>query len=196
MIVGIRHAHVWNPEGLVYGRLPGFHLSEQGRAAARSLSAALAQAPVRAVYASPLDRATQTAAILAEPHGLAVRGDERLSEWSFWEHWQGMAWSRIRERDPELLEAYARDPGSAVSAASLETAGRGVTAWAGEAEARFPGSLVLGVTHEAPLIAAMLLGEGRSLSDYHTYNLANLACVRLLPGPPQVVDLAEWARSC
>jgi broad specificity phosphatase PhoE len=196
VIVGIRHARVWNPNGVVYARLPGFHLSEEGTAATESLSAALAGAPVRAVYASPLDRANETAAILARPHGLAVQEDERLSEWSFWMHWQGMAWSRIRERDPELLEAYARDPASAEPGASLEMAGRNVLGWAQDAEARHPREVVLGVTHEAPLLAALLLGQRHSLSGYHSYNLAHLASVRLLPGPPELVDLAEWARSC
>jgi broad specificity phosphatase PhoE len=196
VIVGIRHAHVWNPNGVVYGRLPGFHLSDEGRAAVRALSAALAQAPVRAVSSSPLDRARETAAILAEPHRLTGRKDGRLNEWSFWEHWQGMEWSRMRERDPELLEAYGRDPGSAFPKGSLEMAGRDVLAWAEDAEAEGPGALMLGVTHEAPLIAAMLLGQGRSLSEYHSHNLTHLACVRLLPGPPELVDLAAWAASC
>jgi broad specificity phosphatase PhoE len=187
---------VWNPQGLFYGRLPGFHLSKEGRASADALSAALAGAPVRAVYASPLDRAKETAAILATPHGLAVQQDERLNAWSFWVHWQGTPWNKIRERDPELLEAYARDPASAVPEASLEMAGDDVLGWARDAEARHPEELVLGVSHEAPLLAALLLGQGQDLSDYHSYNLAHLACVRLRPGPPELVDLAEWARSC
>ncbi len=196
MIVGIRHARVWNPQGLVYARLPGFHLSDDGRTAAEALSAALAAAPIGAVYSSPLDRAKETAAVLARPHGLPVREDERLTEWSFWVQWQGLPWSSIRERDPELLEAYARDPGSAGIEESLEEAGRRVLAWAHQAEVHHPGQLVLGVTHEASLLAAMLLGQGRDLSDYHSHNLAHLDCVRLVPGPPEPVDLAEWARTC
>jgi broad specificity phosphatase PhoE len=195
VIVGIRHARVWNPEGLVYARLPGFHLSEDGRAAARTLASDIASLPVRAVYASPLDRAGETAAVLAAPHGLEVREDERLSEWSFWVHWQGMAWSSIRERDPHLLDAYARDPASAVPEASLEQAGRNVLAWARDARNGYPDGLVLGVSHEATLLAALMLGQGLDLSTYHSYNLAHLASVRFLPGPPEVVDLAGLARS-
>jgi len=196
VIVGIRHARVWNPQGLVYARLPGFHLSDDGRTAAEAFSAALAAAPIRAVYASPLNRAKETAAVLARPHGLPVQEDERLSEWSFWVHWQGLPWSSIRERDPELLEAYATDPGSAGIEESLEEAGRRVLAWAHEAEIHDPGQLALGVSHEASLLAAMLLGQGRDLSEYHSHNLAHLACVRLVPGPPEPVDLAEWTRTC
>jgi len=195
VMVGIRHARVWNPEGLVYARLPGFHLSAGGRAAADKLASEVVSLPIRAVYASPLDRAKETAAILAKPHGLEVHEDERLSEWSFWIHWQGMPWSRIRERDPHLLDAYARDPAKALPEASLEEAGRNVLAWARDVEARHPDGVVLGVSHEAPLLAALMIGQGQDLSGYHAHNLAHLACVRLLPGPPEVVDLAEMARS-
>jgi broad specificity phosphatase PhoE len=99
-----------------------------------------------------------------------------------------MPWSEIRERDPELLDAYVRDPASAIPESSLEMAGRNVLAWAGDAEAEHGGGLVLGVTHEAPLLAALLLGQDRDLAEYHAPNLAHLAVVRLLPGPPEIVD--------
>lgn len=195
MIVGIRHARVWNPEGVVYARLPGFHLSKEGRADATRFASRLASLPVTAVFASPLDRAKETAAILAEHHGVDVREDDRLSEWSFWVHWQGMAWSRIRERDPHLLDAYARDPATALPEASLEEAGRSVLAWARDAEDRYPEGIVLGVSHEAPLLAALLLGRRQDLSRYHSHNLAHLACVRLLPGPPEVLDPGDLSGS-
>src|SRR5690348_15220277 len=98
MIVGIRHGEVWNPDGIVYGRLPRYGLSARGRAQAAELAGALAREPIRAVSASPLLRARQTAAILAEPHGLKVRVDRRLTEWGFWTHWEGLRWTAIRDR--------------------------------------------------------------------------------------------------
>ena len=70
MVVGVRHAAVWNPEGVVYARLPGFHLSESGRAEAEQLSQDLSSVGVASIQASPLERAVETARILAEPHGL------------------------------------------------------------------------------------------------------------------------------
>jgi broad specificity phosphatase PhoE len=195
VIVGIRHARVWNPRGLVYARLPGFHLSEDGRAAAQALSIELAEAPIQAVHASPLDRAKETGAVLARPHGLVVEEDQRLTEWSFWVHWQGMPWSEIRKRDPELLEAYVSDPTSAIPEDSLEMAGRNVLEWARDSEAEHGPGLVLGVTHEAPLLAALLLGQDRDLAEYHRHNLAHLAVVRLVPGSPEIVDPQELVRS-
>jgi broad specificity phosphatase PhoE len=196
VIVGIRHAQVFNPDGLVYGRLTGFHLSDQGRSDVIDMAGALAVAPVVAVHASPLDRAMETGAILAAPHGLPVQPDERLLEWSFWVRWQGLPWSGIRERDPDLLQAYAEDPATASPEDTLEDTGRRVLAWARDAERTASEGLVIGVTHEAPLIAAMLLGAGRSLGEYHSANLPHLAAVRLLPGPAEPVDLVQWARTC
>jgi broad specificity phosphatase PhoE len=197
MVVGVRHAAVWNPQGVVYARLPGFHLSESGRAEAEQLSRDLSSVGVASIQASPLERAVQTARILAEPHGLDVVVDERLLEWSFWSHWEGLPWTRIRERDPELLEGYASDPASAWPQDPLEAAGERVLAWAADAERAFPEGLVLGVTHEAPLLAAYLLGSGRNLATYHATNLPHLGTVRLRPAPAEIVDPPEWAaRSC
>lgn len=199
MIVGLRHAAVENPERLVYARLPGFHLSEEGLAATRSLAASLGSTKLSAVYASPLERAAETAAILASPHGLEVRTDDRLLEWSFWVRWQGLPWSRVRERDPDLLRTYGEDPELASPEDPLRNAGERILEWAAEAEARHPQGLVIGVTHEAPLLAALLIGSGRQISDYHSFNLPHLGCVRLRPGPAEVVevaDLVRWARTC
>ncbi len=196
MIVGIRHGQVRNPDGLVYARLPGFHLSELGRSEATELGGAFAATGLAAVYASPLDRAMETAAILAAARGLLVTPDERLLEWSFWVRWQGLPWNSIRERDPDLLRAYAEDPATASPEDTLQDAGTRVLAWAEDAERSTPEGLVVGVTHEAPLIAAMLIGAGRSIGEYHTVNLSHLAAVRLLPGPAELVDLLQWARMC
>lgn len=182
---------------MVYARLPGFPLAPEGREDAGQLARALAGAPISAVHASPLERAVETAEIVAGPHGLAVRTDERLLEWSFWSHWEGMAWASIRDRDPELLDQYGTDPERAWPQDPLSAAGRRVLEWADEAEpAEENGGIVLGVTHEAPLIAALMLGRGQDLSAYRSTNVPHLGAVRLRPGPPERVDLQAWALSC
>jgi len=196
MIVGVRHSRVWNPEGLVYASLPGFHLSDAGRAEAEALARSLASAPVAAVDASPLDRAMETAEILARPHGLEVRQDVRLTEWSFWSNWQGLRWDKIRERDPELLDAYGHDPASCFPEDPLASVGERVLAWASEADRAHLNGLTVGVSHEAPLVAALLVGSGRRISGFHAQNLPHLSSVRLVPGPAEVVDLASWSAIC
>jgi broad specificity phosphatase PhoE len=136
----------------------------------------------------------ETAGILAAPHSLEVTQDPRLIEWAFWSHWEGMAWTRIRERDPDLLDAYGRDPSTASPRESLRVAGERLLEWAADAERSHPEGLVIGVSHEAPLIAASLLGSGRSVAEFHSTNLPHLGSVRLWPTPAEVVDLPTWAR--
>ncbi|OBH19724.1 histidine phosphatase family protein [Mycolicibacter terrae] len=76
----IRHGEVHNPDRILYGRIPGFRLSETGRAQAVAAADMLADADIVAVIASPLQRAQETAAPVAARHGLPVDTDENLIE--------------------------------------------------------------------------------------------------------------------
>jgi broad specificity phosphatase PhoE len=76
----LRHGEVHNPEKILYGRLPGYHLSEVGRKMADRAAEYFAARDVAAVIASPLERAQETAAPVAAAHGLPVGTDERIIE--------------------------------------------------------------------------------------------------------------------
>ncbi|EXU65960.1 hypothetical protein Z951_22655 [Streptomyces sp. PRh5] len=76
----MRHGEVHNPEGVLYGRLPGYHLSDLGRQMADRVAEHLADRDITHVVASPLERAQETAAPIAKAHGLDVASDERLIE--------------------------------------------------------------------------------------------------------------------
>ncbi len=76
----LRHGEVHNPDRVLYGRLPGFHLSELGRQMAQAVADSLADNDVTLVVASPLERAQETAQPIADRHGLPVLTDERLIE--------------------------------------------------------------------------------------------------------------------
>ncbi|WP_462418536.1 histidine phosphatase family protein [Kytococcus sp. Marseille-QA3725] len=76
----VRHGEVYNPEGVLYGRLPGYHLSDRGRAMAQLVAEALADHDVTQLVASPLERAQETAAPLAAATGLPIGTDERVIE--------------------------------------------------------------------------------------------------------------------
>src|SRR5213080_1706261 len=145
-VVGFRHGMVENPNGVIYARLPGFPLAAAGLEQAERLGKLLATAPVSAVYASPLDRAMQTARALAEPHGLDVIPDERLIEWSFWVRWAGTSWADLPTREPEVA-AYESDPAGANPEDPLPRVAARVLEWAREAGAEHDG-VVFGVSHE------------------------------------------------
>ncbi len=76
----MRHGEVHNPEGILYGRLAGYHLSERGRKQAQAVADALAHNDIVTVIASPLQRAQETAAPIAAAHGLTVDTDPELIE--------------------------------------------------------------------------------------------------------------------
>lgn len=76
----MRHGEVENPSGVLYGRLPGYHLSDLGRKMADRVAEHLSGRDITYVVASPLERAQETAAPIASVLGLDVARDERLIE--------------------------------------------------------------------------------------------------------------------
>ena len=76
----LRHGEVFNPEGVLYGRLPGYRLSEDGLQMAQDAALALKGRDVVEVVASPLQRARETAEPIAEVFGVGVTVDDRLIE--------------------------------------------------------------------------------------------------------------------
>ncbi|WP_395312195.1 histidine phosphatase family protein [Mycobacterium sp. AMU20-3851] len=114
----MRHGEVHNPEKVLYGRLPGYNLSDRGRAQAQSAADWLASKDVTYVVASPLERAQQTAAPIAAVHGLDIATDNDLIE--SWNDFEGKRvapgdgalrdprnWPRLRNpRKPSWGEPY------------------------------------------------------------------------------------------
>jgi len=82
----MRHGEVYNPEGILYGRLPGYVLSDLGHEMARRVADFLAgkldapRADLVHVVASPLERAQQTADPIAKAFDLQINTDERIIE--------------------------------------------------------------------------------------------------------------------
>ncbi|WP_168625820.1 histidine phosphatase family protein [Cryobacterium sp. BB307] len=76
----VRHGEVHNPEGILYGRLPGYHLSGLGLKMAQSAAESMDGRTIERVFASPLQRAQESAEPWAEKFDLEIITDERLIE--------------------------------------------------------------------------------------------------------------------
>ena len=76
----VRHGEVFNPDHVLYGRLPGFRLSDLGEQMALQAAKSLAGRDITIVRSSPLERARQTAEPLVDAFGVAVEVDDRLIE--------------------------------------------------------------------------------------------------------------------
>jgi len=76
----IRHGEVENPKKILYGRQPGWRLSERGQAMAQVIGEWSKDIDLGALHASPLQRAQETAAPISAAHNIAITTDERLIE--------------------------------------------------------------------------------------------------------------------
>jgi broad specificity phosphatase PhoE len=80
----LRHGEVHNPAGILYGRRPGFHLSDLGRTMADRIAESIGHRDITHIVSSPLERAQETAAPLAARLGLTPVLDERVIESENW----------------------------------------------------------------------------------------------------------------
>jgi broad specificity phosphatase PhoE len=76
----MRHGEVYNPTGVLYGRIPDFHLSELGRAMAERVAEHVKGRDIVHLVSSPLERAQETMEPIAKVFGLTPDIDERVIE--------------------------------------------------------------------------------------------------------------------
>jgi probable phosphoglycerate mutase len=153
-LVLARHAVTAQTGPLLSGRAPGIDLSDSGREQAKRLGERLAGLPVAVVYASPIERTTQTAEAVAQHHGLTVQPLPGVIEADYGE-WTGGKLSDLAKTD--LWKTVQRAPSRArfPNGESLaEMQSRMVTALEAVV-AQHPGELVVVVSHADPIKAAI-----------------------------------------
>jgi probable phosphoglycerate mutase len=96
----VRHAvNEWVKTGRLAGWTPGVHLNEEGIAQAEALGKRLAQAPLEAIYSSPLERTVETAqAILRHHPKLTLQLEQNLGE-VYYGKWQGQELRKLAQRE-------------------------------------------------------------------------------------------------
>lgn len=166
----LRHGEVHNPEGVLYGRLPEFHLSELGRQMARTLAGHFSEraaqgAKIVHLAASPLTRAQETAQPISEALSLDIVTEDRIIEAA--NYFEGIRVSRaeiLRPKHWPMLrnplrpswgEPY-REQAARVTAAVEDARLRAIELGGDGAEAIL-------VSHQLPIWATRLSAEGRAL---------------------------------
>jgi probable phosphoglycerate mutase len=92
----IRHGeNEYVKTGKLAGHLPGIHLNERGQKQAQALGEALKNVPRKAIYASPLERALETAAPIASSHALEIIEEPKLKDGDVG-RWQGKSLKVLR----------------------------------------------------------------------------------------------------
>ncbi len=104
----VRHGQTeWNAIARMQGQWNS-DLSALGQAQARVSGQVLSGFPIDAMYASPLDRTRQTAALINEHLDLPVTFDERIMEWDCGD-WSGYLYAEVAEKWKAEWQAYQQD---------------------------------------------------------------------------------------
>ncbi|WP_235433761.1 histidine phosphatase family protein [Protofrankia sp. BMG5.30] len=158
----VRHGEVFNPEKVLYGRLPGFVLSEAGQRQAKVTAEFLAGRDIAAVVASPLERARQTAAPIAQALGIGVEVDPRLIESRNVFEGKPFEAGPALLRYPRMWRVLINPFRPSWGEPYTEIAGRMLAAVAEWRDA-FPGREVVLVSHQLPVWTARRALEGQKL---------------------------------
>lgn len=172
----MRHGEVHNPEGILYGRLPDYHLSERGRGQAEAVAEWLASRDITYVVASPLERAQETAAPIAAKHGLAIDVDDALIE----SHnvFQGL---RVSPGDGALRDPrnwwYLRNPRSPSWGEHYADIAERMTGALDRARINGSGHEAVCVSHQLPVETLRRAMNSQPLHHFPTRRMCNLASV-------------------
>jgi len=152
------------------GSLPGVRLNPQGIGQAQRIASRLATEPVAWVASSPLERAHETAEIIARPHQREVTVDARLLEWRFGP-WEGMAIPEIQQRYPREWTLWRERPDQLhlAGAETIEQVAERMEAAYREWAAH--GGVGVIVSHQDPLSALLCRLLGAPLSEMRTLEI-------------------------
>ena len=149
MIAFVRHGQTeLNRGGRLQGRIDA-PLSPLGVEQAAAVGRGFASEPVARIFSSPLQRARNTAAVIAEPHGIEVEVDERLIELDYGD-WDG---TKLTDVPPESWSAWRTDPEFAPPGG--ETLADVAARVAAFCAAVLGDELVIAVSHVSPIKAAV-----------------------------------------
>lgn len=158
----LRHGEVHNPEGVLYGRLDGFHLSRLGRRMAERVADTIGERDIVHLRTSPLERAQETVAPLAARLGLTPQLEPRVIESA--SRFQGVDFSRggmTFVRKPHLLRHMYNPRKPSWGEPYEQIVGRMVAA-VHDARAAAEGHEAVIVSHQLPIWSTRLFLEKRS----------------------------------
>ena len=158
----VRHGEVHNPDGVLYGRLPGFRLSDRGQKQALVVAEHLRDRDVVHVASSPLERARQTAAPIADSHRIDLVVDERLIEAANVFEGQRVSVGDGALRDPRNWPKLRNPFLPSWGEPYLDIAHRMLAA-VHRARTAAVGHEAVCVSHQLPIVAVRRFVEGRRL---------------------------------
>jgi broad specificity phosphatase PhoE len=166
----VRHADVENPRKVLYGHLPGFPLSERGRAQAVEVGQRLRDRGIGRIFHSPLERAVETARLIAGqlPEEVPLIPEPALVEAEFGRYLQGVPYWQIPVRRPLWLVHKARR-GLLPGDEAIDQMGGRIVDVALRVAGQYPDDASVLISHADPLQAAWLVMDGRPQTERELY---------------------------
>jgi probable phosphoglycerate mutase len=175
----VRHGHVHNPEKILYGRLPGFRLSEMGRRQAEAAADVLRETPFAAAFSSPQLRARQTAEIiLAGRNGLEPSISPLIDE--LYTPFEGRPISEMAARRWDIytgIEPQYEQPADLVARLQQFIAA---------VRQDYAGQAVLAVSHGDPIAFLLLWARGFPLDPSSKEKLDTLGFIDSYPATASI----------
>lgn len=166
-ILLMRHGAVENPNHLLYERLEGYPLSDEGVRQAEAISKILSEEKIDLceIISSPLERTKQTAGCVARDRGMDFTIDDRLTEWGVGQ-WAGRSSKEFFEKS-----GYYAVPMRMDGMESHEQAAARVISVIDETVERCPGKCVLMVSHRESMASAIMKLRGEDFAGIHDLHM-------------------------
>ncbi|WP_375482263.1 histidine phosphatase family protein [uncultured Jatrophihabitans sp.] len=187
----LRHGEVFNPDGILYGRLPGFRLSELGARQAEAAAQWFVGRDIAHLACSPLQRARETAAPLAATVGLPVTVDQRLIEAGNVFEGRAVAGGKGLLRNPSYWKYFRNPFRPSWGEPYTEIADR-VMAAVRSARDQADGREAVCVSHQLPVVMAARSAEGLRLFHDPRRRRCSLASVTSLTFDGDVITRVQY----
>jgi probable phosphoglycerate mutase len=190
-ILLVRHGQTPTTGRLLPGQAPGLHLSDDGKKQAEAAAARIARLErVTAIYASPLERARETAMPIARARGLAIRVERGLMDLDVGK-WTGERLDKVSKR-PEWTTVQRNPSGFRFpdGESFMEMQTRMADTLAKLVE-RHRGGVVVAVSHADPIKAVVAHALGMHLDLFQRLNVApgSITTIAYSSGPPMVLGV-------
>ena len=191
LILLVRHGQTPTTGKLLPGRAPGLHLADSGVEQAKRAAERITALPrVDAIYASPLERARETAAPIAAARGLKVKIDKGLLECDFGD-WTGAElkalmklpeWQTV-QRAPSQFTFPSGESFTSMQARIVDALGR--------IRAAHPGGVVVCVSHADPIKAAIAQAMGTHIDMFQriVISTCSISAIAYHGGGPVVLTV-------
>ena len=166
----VRHGQTENRGQIIYGRMPGFNLSEAGRKEAAAAGKFLATKGVKNIYTSPLERTYQTADVISNqiPNSVITHAFE-LNEVES-SSWQGLNPEELFKNNS--YENFINDPDANIGSENLNQLATRMNNFTKLIVEKHKGEAIACISHEIPILSLRLLLENKPLVSVKTYHLS------------------------